>query len=97
MGIMSNFSKFMKANKIQKQNVMHPVTKSLVDEKGNPVPFSFRYIKKNGDILDAKNVVCTSANVKKKTHTVKFLDSGEVRTIHDVLLISIDDTRIIVR
>ena len=67
------------------------------DEKGNPVPFSFRYIKKNGDILDAKNVVCTSANVKKKTHTVKFLDSGEVRTIHDVLLISIDDTRIIVR
>ena len=34
---MSNFSKFMKANKIQKQNVMHPVTKSLVDEKGNPL------------------------------------------------------------
>lgn len=34
---MSNFSKFMKANKIQKQNVMHPVTKSLVDENGNPL------------------------------------------------------------
>lgn len=34
---MSNFSKFMKANKIQKQNVMHPVTKSLVDEDGNPL------------------------------------------------------------
>ena len=34
---MSNFSKFMKANKIQKQNVMHPVTKSLVDEKGEPL------------------------------------------------------------
>jgi hypothetical protein len=27
----------MKANKIQKENVMHPVTKSLVDEKGEPL------------------------------------------------------------
>jgi hypothetical protein len=35
--IMSNFSKFMKANKIQKQNVMHPVTKSLTDDKGEPL------------------------------------------------------------
>lgn len=34
---MSNFSKFMKANKIQKQNVMHPVTKSLLDENGEPL------------------------------------------------------------
>ena len=34
---MSNFSKFMKANKIQKQNVMHPVTKSLCDENGEPL------------------------------------------------------------
>ena len=34
---MSNFSNFMKANKIQKENVMHPVTKSLLDEKGNPL------------------------------------------------------------
>ena len=34
---MSNFSKFMKANKIQKENVMHPVTKSLVDENGEPL------------------------------------------------------------
>ena len=34
---MSNFSKFMKANKIQKQNVMHPVTASLVDENGEPL------------------------------------------------------------
>jgi hypothetical protein len=28
---------FMKSNKIQKQNVMHPVTKSLTDEDGNPL------------------------------------------------------------
>lgn len=39
---MSNFSKFMKANKIQKQNVMHPVTKSLVDENGSPLLWEIR-------------------------------------------------------
>ena len=39
---MSNFSKFMKSNKIQKQNVMHPVTKSLTDEKGNPLLWEIR-------------------------------------------------------
>ena len=39
---MSNFSNFMKANKIQKQNVMHPVTKSLTDENGNPLLWEIR-------------------------------------------------------
>ena len=39
---MSNFSNFMKANKIQKQNVMHPVTKSLVDEKGKPLMWEIK-------------------------------------------------------
>ena len=34
---MSNFSLFMKGNKAQKKNVMHPVTKSLVDENGDPL------------------------------------------------------------
>ena len=67
------------------------------DERGNPVPFSFRYIKKNGEIMEGENVVCTSVDVKKKMRTIKFLESGQVRTIHDVLLISVDDTRIIVR
>jgi hypothetical protein len=42
MGIMSNFAQFMKNNKIQKQNVMHPVTKSLVDEKGNPLMWEIK-------------------------------------------------------
>ena len=39
---MSNFSKFMKANKTQKQNVMHPVTESLKDENGKPLLWEIR-------------------------------------------------------
>ena len=39
---MSNFSKFMKANKIQKQNVMRPVTQFLKDENGEPLLWEIR-------------------------------------------------------
>ena len=34
---MSNFNRFMKNNKIAKENTTFPVTKSLVDEKGEPL------------------------------------------------------------
>ena len=52
---MSNFSKFMKANKIQKQNVMHPVTKSLTDENGEPLLWEIRPLttKENEAIREA--------------------------------------------
>lgn len=52
---MSNFSKFMKANKIQKQNVMHPVTKSLTDEKGEPLLWEIKPLttKENESIREA--------------------------------------------
>ena len=39
---MSKFSQFMRANKIQKQNVMHPVSKYLLDEDGKPLMWELR-------------------------------------------------------
>ena len=66
------------------------------DEQGNPVPFSLDYICMNGDRLIADNVITTSVNIARKTRTVKFLNSGEVRTIHDVLIRKINDTLIVV-
>lgn len=51
---MSNFSKFMKANKIQKSNVMHPVTKSLLDDNGEPLLWEIKPLttKENEHIRD---------------------------------------------
>lgn len=51
---MSKFSNFMKANKIQKENVMHPVTKSLVDENGEPLLWEIKPLttKENEKIRD---------------------------------------------
>lgn len=52
---MSKFAKFMKANKVAKENEMHPVTKSLCDENGNPLEWEFRHIssKENETIRES--------------------------------------------
>ena len=51
---MSNFSRFMKKNKIVKENKTFPATKSLVDENGNPLLWTIRPLttKENDDIRD---------------------------------------------
>lgn len=51
---MSKFAKFMKANKVVKENVAHPITKSLCDEKGNPLEWEFRHItsKENEELRE---------------------------------------------
>lgn len=41
---MSKFSKFMKANKIEKKNEKYAPTKSLLDENGKPLEWEFRHI-----------------------------------------------------
>ena len=52
---MSKFSKFMRANKIERANEKYAPTASLVDENGNPVEWEFRHItsKENEAIRDA--------------------------------------------
>lgn len=51
---MSKFAKFMKANKAVKENGFYPATKSLCDEKGNPLEWEFKHIssKENEEIRE---------------------------------------------
>lgn len=55
---MSKFARFMKANKIIKENQRHPVTKSLCDENGNPLEWEFKQItsKENEAIRESCTV-----------------------------------------
>ena len=55
---MSKFAKFMKANKAVKENGFYPATKSLCDEKGNPLEWEFRHIstKDNENIRESCTV-----------------------------------------
>ncbi len=51
---MSKFNKFMKGNKIQKENKEYAATKSLVDEEGKPLLWTIKPLttKDNNDIRD---------------------------------------------
>ena len=52
---MSKFSRFMKQNKIAKENTTFAATKSLVDEKGEPLLWTIKPLttRENDDIRDA--------------------------------------------
>ena len=41
---MSDFNRFMKQNKVKKENKRYAPTKSLTDEKGKPLEFEFRQL-----------------------------------------------------
>ena len=49
-----SFSQFMKGNKIKKENTTFAATKSLVDEKGNPLEWTIKPLstKENENIRD---------------------------------------------
>lgn len=51
---MSNFSRFMKQNKKVKENTTYAATKSLIDEKGNPLLWTIKSLttKENDAIRD---------------------------------------------
>ncbi|MFC4355305.1 hypothetical protein ACFO0S_09625 [Chryseomicrobium palamuruense] len=52
---MSNLNRFLKSNKIQKENTTFPATKSLTDEQGNALEWVIKPLttKENEDIRDA--------------------------------------------
>lgn len=76
---MSNFSRFMKKNKIVKGNKTFPATKSLVDENGKPLEWVIRPLttKENDAIRDECMIdvpVKGKANVfRPKLNTSKYI------------------------
>lgn len=54
-------------------------------------PVSLRYVKKNGQIMEAENVVSLRYDFYTGMRTIKFLHNGQKRSIHDVCIIGIND------
>lgn len=52
---------------------------------------SLRIVKKNGQLMEAADVVSLSYDIYAGTRTIKWMRSGKKRTIHDVQIIGIDD------
>ena len=76
---MSKFSRFMKQNKIKKENTTFAPTKSLLDENGEPIKFKIKPLttKENDDIRDACTIdvpVIGKPNMfRPKLNTAKYL------------------------
>lgn len=76
---MSNLSRFLKKNKIAKQNGKYAPTKSLTNEDGTPLEWEFKHMtsKQNENLRDSFTVdiqVKGKPNVyRSKLNTVKYL------------------------
>lgn len=67
-------------------------TARKIIESGDPVNLSFW--KKNGEIVHASNVKCSSSNFENNTFNLVFLDSQEVRKIKALLLFNVNGEEI---
>lgn len=56
---------------------------------GNRV--SLRIITTKGKLMVADDVVSLSYDRYKGTRSIKFMRSGQIRTIHDICIVGIDD------
>lgn len=64
-----------------------------VDKRRKRETFRIEYATQSGDIVSGK-VICTSSNFQNDTFNFKFVDSGEIRTAHVSLLLSINEKEI---
>ena len=52
---------------------------------------SLQIVTTKGKLMLAEDVVSLSYDRYKGTRSIKFMRSGEIRTIHDVCIVGIDD------
>lgn len=67
------------------------------DDLGKPRPFDVEFITKEGSRQTAYGVICSSVAKKKGMRRILYPESGQFRWIHDVLILQINDTKILVR
>lgn len=70
-------------------NALHISAARKMLDAGQPVTLT--YVKKNGQIMTAKNVVSLRYDFYTGLRTIKMLHNGQKRTIHDVCIIRIND------
>lgn len=59
-------------------------------------PVNICFWKRNGEIVRADNVVCTSSYFRGNTFNIKFLESEEFRKIKAVLIFNINGEEVYV-
>ncbi len=63
-------------------------------QSGHKRPFTIRFVSSHGELIEWKEVVCTSRNARARTHTYISTVSHNYRTIKDVLVLMVDDYKV---
>ncbi len=67
------------------------------DENGAPIPVRVKYVSaSNGDVLDGEACVCCGVDTQKHNHLMLFPASGQKRRLKDVLILQVDEWKIVV-
>ncbi len=64
------------------------------DSNGDPVRFEFKAITLEGYIITGLNCIVTSSNYKRRTRNIKYMDSGEIRTIRNISFIELNGVEV---
>ena len=56
--------------------------------------FSLAFVAESGAIVYTKRAICTNWHSKGRTMNIKFLDSGEIRTIRRCTIIAFNNTEV---
>jgi len=62
------------------------------DANGKPIPFSIKYLKADGNFMEAESVVCTSTS-HKGTINIKW-PNNEIRKVRLVNILKINNKKI---
>lgn len=66
------------------------------DRSGEPKVFDIRFVQLNGRVVTAHNVICTSVDIKRGMRRIYYPISEQWRWVYDVLILQINDTKIMV-
>jgi hypothetical protein len=77
---------------LKKITMLHLAQARSIIESGQP--FSCSFWKRNGEIVHAPNVVCTSSYFNGNTFNLKFIDSEEIRKVKALLIFNVSGEEI---
>lgn len=59
-------------------------------------PFSFKYVTRDGEILEGENCEVTSSNHQRRTKNIRWPESNEIRTIREVSIIEFNGKEVFI-
>lgn len=66
------------------------------DVRGQPVPFSFKAVTLEGDLVEGSNCIVTSSYNARRTVNIKFLESGEFRKFRLISFIEFNGQEVVI-